>query len=158
MKKRVLIVDDDAPVRDALRKVLEDAAYEVVPVADGRSALREFEPGHIDSVILDLNLPDLSGWEVFEVLSHEDPGVPFIIITGMGNQYPASAAAGAVALLEKPVEVPALLETLQELLAESRDERQRRLCGAACQTRFVPSATDSFRRRLHQQATAPYRA
>lgn len=157
MKKRILIVDDDAPVRDALKKVLEDAAYEVVAVANGRTAVREFVPGHIDSVILDLNLPDQTGWEVFETLSHEDPGVPFIIITGMGNQYPASAAAGVVALLEKPVEVPALLDTLGELLAESREQRRQRLCSEMFRTRFVPSAADLFQQRLHQRATAAYR-
>lgn len=138
MKKRVLVVDDDDSVRQSLEKVLEDAGYSVVLAASGAEAVRRFEPGQIDLLLLDLNLPKQSGWDVFAELTTRHPLVPVIIITGMPNQYFTALAAGVGALFEKPVEVPALLQTMAELLAEPDEVRLQRLHGDRDDTRFEP--------------------
>ena len=65
MKKSVLVVDDDAAVRQAVRKVLQGAGYEVAAACDGEEAVVQFVPEQIDLVLLDLNLPLRSGWDVF---------------------------------------------------------------------------------------------
>jgi CheY-like chemotaxis protein len=135
MKKKVLVVDDDDSVRESLKKVLQEAGYDVVLAAGGLEAAMRFEPSQIDLLLLDLNLPNLSGWDVFEHLTTRYPFVPVIIITGMPNQYQTALAAGVGALFEKPVEVPALLKTMEELLAESNEVRLRRLCGVLNETR-----------------------
>jgi CheY-like chemotaxis protein len=127
MKERVLIIDDDASVRESIQKVLKGAGYEVTTAADGEEAVTRFVPERIDLVLLDLNLPFRSGWEVFERLTAQHPTIPLIIITGMPNQYRTALAAGVDALMEKPIDAPALLRTMDELLAEPAEARVRRL-------------------------------
>jgi DNA-binding response OmpR family regulator len=139
MKKRILIVDDDQSVRESLRKVLEGAGYEVALAAGGVEAAVRLEPGRIDLVLLDLNLPNQSGWDVFEQITTRRPLVPVIIITGLPVQRGTAAMAGVGALFEKPVEVAALLQRMEELLAESPEARLQRLCGYVEDTSYVPS-------------------
>jgi DNA-binding response OmpR family regulator len=129
MKKTVLIVDDDAPIRESLRKVLQAEGYEVVSAANDQEGLNEFDPAGIDLVLLDLNLPTKSGWDLFERFSSIAPLTPIIIITGRNNQYKLAAAAGVGALMEKPLDVPLLLRTVAALLSEPGESRLKRLVG-----------------------------
>jgi CheY-like chemotaxis protein len=140
MKKRILVVDDDQSVRMSLKKVLEGAGYEVVLAAGGLEAAVRFEPGRVDLLMLDLNLPNQSGWDVFERLTTQYPFVPVIIITGLPNQQRVARAAGVGALFEKPVEAAALLERMEELLAEPPEMRLERMCGAVEDTKYVRAA------------------
>ena len=143
-KKCVLIVDDDAAVRQSVSKVLKGAGYAVAAASDGEEAVVQFVPGQIDLVLLDLNLPLRSGWDVFERVTTRYPFVPVIIITGMSNQYGTALAAGASALMEKPIDAPALLKTMDELLAEPTEARLRRMCGYQQDTRYLrPPNTDA---------------
>ena len=137
MKKNVLVVDDDASVRQSIKKVLQGAGYEVAAACDGEEAIVQFVPEQIDLVLLDLNLPLRSGWDVFERLTTRYSFVPVIIITGMPDQYRTALAAGASALMEKPIDVPALLKTMDELLAEPKEARLRRMCGYQQDTKHV---------------------
>src|ERR1017187_9412695 len=139
MKKSVLVVDDDAAVRQSIRKVLEGTGYEVATASDGEAAVVQFVPEQIDLVLLDLNLPLRSGWDVFERLTTRYPFVPVIIITGIPDQYRTALVAGAGALMEKPIDVPALLNTMEELLAEPKEARLRRMCGYQQDTRHLES-------------------
>ncbi len=63
--------------------------------------------------------------------------VPVIIITGMPDQYPTAVAAGVSALMEKPIEPAALLETIDAVLAESDQTRLSRMCGYRSDIRLV---------------------
>jgi two-component system, cell cycle sensor histidine kinase and response regulator CckA len=144
MKTRVLVADDDAPVRESLKRVLEETDYEVVLAADGQQTIDRFTSERIDLVILDINLPIKSGWDAFEQVTGQNPLVPVIIITGLPNRHPVALAAGAGALMEKPIEVPALLKTMEELLAEPKENRLRRLCGQLPDTRYVPPSCKLF--------------
>ncbi|MGA3284219.1 MAG: response regulator [Verrucomicrobiota bacterium] len=140
MKEKVLIVDDDASVRESLRKVLEDAGYKVALAADGREAVEQFEAGHVDLLLLDIGLPVKNGWDAFERITNEAPVLPIIIITGQANQHDMAVAAGVGALMEKPLGVTELLNTMQELLAEPIEARLLRLCGYGRDTRHVPAS------------------
>jgi DNA-binding response OmpR family regulator len=137
MKKRILVVDDDEPVRNSLKKVLEGAGYEVVLAAGGLEAAVRFEPGQFDLLVLDLILPNQSGWDVFERLTTYRPAVPVIIITGLPNQRSVAEMAGAGALFEKPIEPTALLGRIAELLLEPPERRLERLCGVVADTKYV---------------------
>jgi CheY-like chemotaxis protein len=154
-KHRVLVVDDDKAIRHSLKKVLEGGGYEVVLAADGLEAAARFVPGQFDLLLLDLNLPSQSGWEVFERLTTMYPFVPVIIITGMPNQYKTALAAGAGALLEKPVDVPALLNTMEKLLMESKDTPLRRMSGELNDTGYVGAAKSNGLRGQDPHATVP---
>src|SRR5258708_4749476 len=98
MKKTILVADDDEAVRQSLRRVLSGHGYEVVLAADGQSALEQFDPGKIDLLLLDLDLPVRNGWDTFARITSESPTLPVIIITGQSDQLHIAVAAGAGAL------------------------------------------------------------
>jgi two-component system, chemotaxis family, chemotaxis protein CheY len=152
MKQRVMIVDDDSAVRASIRKVLKGAGYEVTTAADGEEAKAKFVPEEIDLVLLDLNLRSRSGWDVFERLTTQHPTIPVIIITGMPNQYHTALAAGVGALIEKPIEVPILLKTMDELLTEPKEARLRRMCGYQLDTRHFRRPSGGAAGKLHPLA------
>lgn len=146
MKKRILVVDEDQSVRESLKQFLEGAGYEVLVAAGGLEAAIRFEQGRVDLALLDLNLPNQSGWDVCERLMTRYPLVPVIIITGLRYQQHAAKAAGVGALFEKPIEVMSLLKRVEELLAEPDGVRLARLCGDVEDFRHVkakegPAAT-----------------
>jgi DNA-binding response OmpR family regulator len=137
MKKTVLVVDDDAPIRESLRKILQAEGYDVVLAADGQEGLTQFNSKQIDLLMLDLNLPAKSGWDLFERFSSSKPLLPIIIITGRHNQYQLAAAAGVGALMEKPLDVPQLLQTIAALLVEPAEARLKRLVGLNSDLRYA---------------------
>ena len=137
MKRTVLVVDDDDAIRESLRKLLQAEGYEVRLAADGQEGLVQFDPAHVDLLLLDLNLPAKSGWDLFERFSFINPLLPIIIITGRDNQYKLAAAAGVGALMEKPLDVPLLLQTITTLLAEPAETRLKRLVGLNKDVRYA---------------------
>lgn len=138
MKKKILVVDDDPQIRQSLAKVLRAEGYEVVLAANGQTGIEQFNTERIDLLLLDLNLPDNSGWDVFGALTSLNPFVPIIIITGRDKQRELAAGAGVGALIEKPLNVPRLLETVKDLLAEPPSAHLKRLAGQSSDTRHVP--------------------
>lgn len=137
MKKTILIVDDDDAIRESLRKLLQAEGYDVRLAANGREGLDQFDPANVDLLLLDLNLPQKSGWDLFERFSSMNPLIPIIIITGRDNQYKLAAAAGVGALMEKPLDVPLLLQTITALLAEPAETRLKRLVGLNKDVRYA---------------------
>ena len=140
MKERVLVADDDASVRSSLRKVLVDAGFEVAVAADSREAVEKFEAGRVDVVLLDIGLPVKNGWNAFERITNKAPVLPIIVITGQASQHDLAVAAGVGALMEKPLDVTELLNTIRELLHESVETRLLRLCGDVPGAGHAPSA------------------
>jgi DNA-binding response OmpR family regulator len=157
MKKKVLIVDDDVAVREALEKLLLGTGYEVVLAADGQAALDLVGQHPIDLLLLDLGLPLVSGWDAFESITREHPLMPIIIITGQVNKRDAAMAAGVGALMEKPLDVSLLLETIRQLLSESQRKRLRRLCGYINDFRYVPCESTLLLKQLREQHSERFR-
>lgn len=139
-KATILVVDDDLQIREALGKVLRAEGYEVALAADGQEALDRFRAEPVDLLVLDLNLPGSSGWDVFGTLTSANPFLPIIIITGRQDQQALATGAGVGALMCKPLDVPALLRIVTELLAESAETRLKRLVGQLSDLRHVPPA------------------
>jgi len=139
LKSRILVVDDDAAVREMLTRVLVGEDYLVLPAASGPDALKVAAATPIDLVLLDLNMPRQSGWDTFERLIAEDPLVPIIIITARSNQLFAALASGAGALLEKPLDFPKLLQTISNLLAEPAQSRLARMAGKTAEFHYLPA-------------------
>ncbi len=139
MNERILLVDDDAAVRDSLCEVLTLEHYEVLPAANGGEVWAICQATTIDAALLDLNLPAKSGWDIFAQLTNDNPLLPVIIITARSNQLFTSLGAGVGALMEKPLDFPRLLVTLRELLAESAEVRLARMTGQQAAFRYFPA-------------------
>ena len=127
--KRILLVDDDATVRASLSDVLVMEGYVVIPANNGQQAIELATSAAFDLVLLDLNMPVKNGWDTFEQLTREHPLVPVIVVTARPNQVFTAIGAGVGALLEKPMNIPALLRTIERLLAESVETRLARIAG-----------------------------
>ncbi len=138
MKHRILLVDDDPGVRRMLSRVLEEEGYAVVPAANGIEALELATTRMPDLVLLDLNLPLQDGWDTLERLTTENPLLPVIIITARPNQIFPALAAGAGALMEKPLDLPKLLRTIRDLLAEPAASQSARMAGKAAEFHYLP--------------------
>jgi two-component system, sensor histidine kinase len=137
--KRLLLVDDDPTVRDSLNDLLVAEGYFVIPAENGQQALDLVNTSSIDLVLLDLNMPVKNGWDTFERLTAEHPLIPIIIATARPNQLFTAINAGAGALLEKPMDIPILLQTMERLLGESADQRLARLAGKKTEFHYQPS-------------------
>src|SRR5687767_7922317 len=109
-KFRVLLVDDDRSVLDALGAVMESEGFEVIRAADGHEALARFRQQRIDIVLLDLNMPVKGGWETLERLTTINPLLPIIIITAQSDAYSTAISKGVTTLMQKPLDIPWLLE------------------------------------------------
>jgi two-component system response regulator MprA len=145
MKKRILLADDDSGVRASLAAALRIEGYAVLPAKDGQEALDMVSASEVDLVLLDLNMPVKNGWDTFERLTAENPLTPIIIITARPNQLFTALSAGVGALLEKPLDIPTLLKTVNALLAESAEVRLARMTGRRSDFFYRPSVT----RELH---------
>jgi DNA-binding response OmpR family regulator len=134
-KPRVLLVDDDRSVLDALGAVIESEGFELVRAADGHEALKKFRRQSIDLVLLDLNMPVKGGWDTLERLTTINPLLPIIVITARSDAYPVAMERGVAALMQKPLNIASLLEVMRELLAEPDTKRLSRGTGHGPQTR-----------------------
>jgi len=118
--KRILIADDKATSRELLRTVLERQGYAVTEAADGEEALQKALAEPSDLVLLDLQMPRRSGYEVLVEL-RKDPrhaDVPIIAITAsvMQGDREKALAAGFTGYMAKPVALVHLREEVQRLL------------------------------------------
>ena len=128
-QKVILLVDDDPSIREVLGRVLAAEGYLVLPAADGLEALTVATDNRVDLVLLDLNMPGQAGWDTFEKLTSDNPLLGVIIITARSNQLFTSLGAGVGALVEKPFDYPALLDTVRVVLAEPAETRLARMAG-----------------------------
>ena len=122
--QRVLVVDDDRAIRDALVRVLGLEGYEATAVADGAAALQtigEFRP---DVVVLDVMMPGVDGLTVCRVLRAEKDRVPILMLTARTetSERVAGLDAGADDYLAKPFELDELLARLRALLRRAQPD------------------------------------
>ena len=156
MTKRILLVDDDRSIRESLSKILGAENYEVVLAENGHEAIEKHGAQRIDLLILDLNMPVKNGWDTLDWLVKIDPVLPVVIITGRSNQRALAEAAGADALMEKPLDVPLLLQTIRELLTEPMESRAQRANNRVSRFRYVPCDNELFREMLLKRHDTPY--
>lgn len=117
-KQRILLADDSPQIRASLSKLLRNAGYAVTPVANGGQVLDRALTEHYDLLLLDLNMPDMDGWQTMDHLSQLGSRLPIIVITAQPDQREWAEADGASALMEKPLDLPRLLATIKELTGQ----------------------------------------
>ena len=113
---RVFLVDDDAPVRRALERVLAGAGHRVEPFASARAFLDSGQhAGAVACLVLDMLMPELDGLALQAELKRLDAAIPIIFVTGSASVEASVRAmkAGAFDFLSKPVAAPVLLESVR---------------------------------------------
>src|SRR5512138_2243051 len=120
MNVTVLVVDDEKPLRDFVRRNLEAREYKVLSAANGLEALAIFKNEQIDLVILDIMMPHLDGLETARRI-RADSHVPIIILTAMGEESDKVRAfdLGVDDYLTKPFGVGELLGRIKAVLRRS---------------------------------------
>ena len=105
MGARILIADDDDLVRNAIEKILTMFDYEVVAVEGGKKVLETFNDD-FDVIVLDINMPDLDGFQTLEGLNRKKCDIPVLFLTGAGSMDYAVKAInlGAYDFLTKPID------------------------------------------------------
>jgi two-component system, OmpR family, response regulator MprA len=118
---RILIVDDDRSLRDALRRALVLGGYDTVSAADGNDALTQVSQASPDAVLLDVGLPDIDGLEVSRRLRAAGNRVPILMLTARDaiEDRIDGLDAGADDYLVKPFDVGELKARLRALLRRS---------------------------------------
>src|SRR5580765_6191450 len=117
---RVLVVDDDDPVREFADRALRTGGYEVMAAASGREALQliEWQRQSFDLFLIDWMMPEMTGSDLATALRRTDPDVKVLYLTGFGDAL--FTAKGGLweheAFLEKPVSMNGLLEAVSLLL------------------------------------------
>jgi PAS domain S-box-containing protein len=121
-RPRVLLVDDDAVVRDVLAASLDDAGYIVLPAESGPDALSRLTAGdRVDIIVSDLTMPGMDGLVLIRMAQEQRPGLPAVLLTGYAGDGAALAVGGALSgkfsLLRKPVSGSQLVDRINALLA-----------------------------------------
>ena len=122
-KSRILVIDDEAAIRDSLRMTLEYAGYEFVGAATGQEGLALAERDAPDVVLLDIKMPGMDGMEVLSRLRQMSETTPVVMISGHGTTSTAVEAIkrGAADFLDKPFEsTDRLLVTIGNALEQGR--------------------------------------
>jgi CheY-like chemotaxis protein len=115
--KSILVVEDDADIRDALAQILEFEGYQVICAANGQEALEYLKDSEKPGLILlDLMMPVMDGWQFRAEQQKNDKisDVPVIIVSADGRVYQKAAAIGAAGYLRKPVELETLLNAVEK--------------------------------------------
>jgi DNA-binding response OmpR family regulator len=129
---RVLVVEDEAKMRDVLRRGLEAAGYAVEVAADGEEGLARVEAGDYDAIVLDIKLPGLDGFEVCRQLRRAEVWTPVLMLTALGDidDRITGLDAGADDYLVKPFAFGELLSRVRALVRRGRPPRPTALrCG-----------------------------
>jgi FixJ family two-component response regulator len=123
----IAIVDDDPSVREGLKSLIRSAGWSVETFASAQEFLSRPRAKAPSCLILDLQLPDLSGLDLQKRMAATDLEIPIIFLTGHGD-IPASVQAmkaGALEFLTKPVDEQDLLRAIQEAIDRDRRTRQQ---------------------------------
>lgn len=130
---KILVIDDERSIRNALKEILEYEKYEVVLAETGMEGLEILKKESFEAILLDIKMPEMDGIEVLEKVSNDYHDIPVIMISGHGNVDTAVKAVkiGAYDFIEKPLDLNRLLVTIKnaldrtELISETKTLRRK---------------------------------
>ena len=126
--RRVLVVDDEANLRQTLARILHQMGCEVTTAADGSEALQRLEAAPYDLVYLDIRLPGMDGLQVLRQIHDRYPQLAVVLLTAYASINSAVEAVrlGATDYLIKPISPEALIARTRTILADQTVQRRRR--------------------------------
>jgi len=119
MKKKILIVDDEAGIVQEIKEFLEEEGYEVHTSDSAKAGIKLIEEIRPDVIMIDMKLPDASGTEVLRVCKERSPKTKTIMVTGYVDQNLIDEAEliGRDAFLQKPFNLEKILSEIERLTA-----------------------------------------
>ncbi|HEY7568417.1 MAG TPA: HD domain-containing phosphohydrolase [Gemmatimonadaceae bacterium] len=154
-RRRILVVDDEAPLRDVLSRFLKSRGYIVQTAADGGAAIRELRSQQYALLLSDVRLPDAYGVQLIDAAHAHDPDLAVILLTGYPDAAVKTAAYehGAMDYLTKPVPLNELEQAIERALARRSLARERRQLESFIE-RELAKETAEFTRQLDSRAVA----
>lgn len=115
---RILVAEDELPMREFIRRVLELRGHEVVTVADGADAVRMLLRGPFDLLLTDVGMPNMDGVELSLKVARDWPALPVLMMSGYATERSRAQALGNLAtdVLPKPFSMVALNAAVERLL------------------------------------------
>jgi len=119
--KKILLVDDEEDLLAELEAFLEEEGYEVLTALDGETALKKIEEEKPDLILLDLNIPKMSGFQILERIKPRETGLKVLIFSGVATaeDKERAMALGARDCLTKPIHINALLKEIERAIQEN---------------------------------------
>ena len=162
MKQTILVIDDEAAIRDSLRMILEYDGYETLLAPSGPEGLLRVERDRPDLVLLDVKMPGLDGLEVLRKLRELDELLPVVMISGHGTVSTAVEATklGAFDFLEKPLSSERTRLSLRNALNQRRLTAENRIWRRAAEVRHEMIGASSALSRVTEEIgrAAPVRS
>jgi two-component system nitrogen regulation response regulator NtrX len=137
MKPRILVIDDEASIRDSMRMILEYEGYEFLGAASGEEGVAVVGRESVDLVFLDIKMPGLDGLETLGRLKSVAPDLPVVMISGHGTVATAVEATrlGAFDFIEKPLATERILVTIRNAIGFTRLSDENRTLLRAVESR-----------------------
>ncbi|HEY5728733.1 MAG TPA: response regulator transcription factor [Anaerolineales bacterium] len=128
MVGHILIIDDEASLRQTMARILQRADYEVTTAANGEEGLTLVSEHPFDLVFSDIRMPDMSGLELLKIIHAKFPDLPVILFTAQPDLNSAVEAvrSGATDYLLKPLKPQAVIDRTNSVLEKSQKERRKR--------------------------------
>lgn len=154
-RRRILVVDDEAPLRDVLSRFLKSRGYLVQTAGDGGAAIRELRSQQYALLLTDVRLPDSFGVQLIDAAHAHDPDLAVILLTGYPDAAVKTAAYehGAMDYLTKPVPLDELEQAIERALARRSLARERRQLESFIE-RELAKETAEFTRQLDSKTVA----
>jgi two-component system nitrogen regulation response regulator NtrX len=138
LKRKILVVDDEAAIRDSLRMILEYEDYAFVGASSGQEALAIVQRERPDLVLLDIKMPAMDGMEVLRKLRAFDDSLPVVMISGHGTTSTAVEAirSGATDFLDKPLSSERVIVTVENTLKQDELREENRQLKLAMEAKY----------------------
>jgi DNA-binding response OmpR family regulator len=124
----ILIIDDEAALRQTLARILQHAGFEITTAENGEQGLSFIQTTNFDLIFMDLRMPGMAGMEVLKLIHASYPALPVVLFTAQPDLTSAVEALrnGATDYLLKPLKPQALIERAQAIIANQQKENRKR--------------------------------
>jgi two-component system response regulator PilR (NtrC family) len=121
---RILVIDDEADIRETFEALLSSAGYEVTTAESGAAAIERARKTPFDLAITDLRMPDMSGVDTIASLRRIDPALPVIVVSGYVSDESAQRCyeEGGIRIVCKPFDIDEVLDLVQAALQDRRSD------------------------------------
>lgn len=115
---RILVVDDTHDIRELIAKLLQRKGFDVTTAAGGKQGIAQASTDQPDLILMDLNMPEIDGWEATRAIREEGITTPVIALTAhqIPDDHDRAIEAGFTAFRTKPLQMDELLSLIEELL------------------------------------------